>query len=106
MFKKFFNIALPFAFKTNNKNVLMSFLMVKGGGGQKRSEVGYVRTILSNFYNLEMNGFFDPYLSYLGLTEKNYGHFRRTPTNLDGQPSLRVSIEREVFPAVQAVINK
>jgi hypothetical protein len=52
MFKKFFNIALPFAFKTNNKNVLMPFLMVKGGGWQKRSEVGYVRTILSNFYDL------------------------------------------------------
>jgi hypothetical protein len=82
---------------------------VKERGGQRRSEGVNVRTILSNFYNLGMNGFFDPYLSYLGLTEKNYGYFRRTPTNLHGPPSLRVSIERDVlivFPAVQAVINK
>jgi hypothetical protein len=57
MFKKFFNIALPFAFKTNNKNVLMSFLMVKGGGGQKRSEGVNVRTILSNFYDLGRKDF-------------------------------------------------
>ncbi len=54
-----------------------------GRGGQRKSEGGYVRTVLSNFLLSWKEGFSDPYLSYIGLTGNNDGHFRRTPTNLE-----------------------